>query len=118
MSNTIEAQAPANASNTNETAALHVPAPHPVTFTQRTVASTITEITTHSGLVIQRGHQLANKRPRRNLKDFYANFQIGDVVNVATQREAFYIYLGMRSRNGSASTRKQSNGTFNVQRTA
>ncbi len=116
MSTTIETPAANVTSTIRQT--LQVPAPHPVTFTNTQVATTITEIATNSGLVIERGHALGNKKARRNLKDLFANLQIGDKVNVATLREAMSITGSIRYRGWTSTMKKQGNGTFNVQRLA
>ena len=92
------------------------PAPFPVTSTLTGTVKTITEIETKSGLKIERGHARIAHTARRNLDDFYANFQVNDVVTLSSLKESTSVVSSMRYRGWKSTTAKQSNGTFKVQR--
>lgn len=91
--------------------------PHKVTYSTERLTQEITKIQTNCGLVIERGHPVANIRTRRNLKDLYANLQVGDIIDVATFKEAMSISGGLVYRGFKGSIRKQKNETYKVQRT-
>lgn len=90
--------------------------PHKVIYSTEKLAQEITKIKTNSGLVIERGHPVDAIRGRRNLKDLFANLQVGDTIDVATVSEAMSILGGMVFRGFKGSRRKQGNGTYKVQR--
>lgn len=92
--------------------------PHKVVLENTTKTNQITEITTRSGLVIERGHNIKMTQQRRNLKDLFANLQVGDIVTVTSLKESVSLSNSMRYRGWKGSIGKQTNGTYKVQRIA
>lgn len=90
--------------------------PHKVTYSTEKLSQEITKIQTNCGLVIERGHSISVTPRRRNLKDLFANLQVGDLLTVATPKEAISLCNSMRYRNWKGSCRKQANDTYLVQR--
>jgi len=105
-----------NKAQTSEADSFTSMQPHKVTYSHQTLKQEITQIETKSGLVIERGHTAKAVKTRRNLKDLFANFQINDLIEVPTYKEAANICSCMRYRGWKGTMAKQSNGVFKVQR--
>lgn len=103
-------------STTNTTTEFISAQPHLVTYAKTEKTTTITTIETKCGLVIERGHTMKLQQARRNLKDLFANLQVGDLLNVPSLKEAVSLSNSMRYRGWKASIGKQTNKTYNVQR--
>ena len=91
--------------------------PHKVTYSTERLTQEITKIQTNCGLVIERGHPVSAVRTRTDRKDLYANLQVGDIIDVATLKDAMQLTAGLAYRGLKGSIRKQKNKTYKVQRT-
>jgi hypothetical protein len=92
--------------------------PHQVVLSNSNKTTQITEIATRSGLIIERGHTVKMTQQRRNLKDLFANLQVGDIVTVTSLKEAVSLSNSMRYRGWKGSIGKQPNNVYKVQRIA